>query len=391
MLNMMNISHGMILNKKKIVFLTGTRADFGKIKPLIQVLQKKERFETHIFVTGMHMNYTYGYTAQEVGKCGFENIFQYINHEDSSHMDQTLAKTIEGFSYYINELKPDLVVVHGDRVEAMAGAIVGSLNNILVAHIEGGELSGTIDELIRHAVSKMSHLHLVANEEAAKRLEQLGERKENIFVIGSPDLDIMVSDTLPSIEKVKNYYEIPFKKYAIFMYHPVTTDLATLKDDVREVVDALLTSTQHYVVIYPNNDAGSDVILEEFKRLKNSERFKIFPSLRFEKFLTLMRHAQFMIGNSSAGIREAPFYDLSSINIGNRQKNRSSAKSIIHVENNKDEILSAIDSVLAKRHSENRVGDHEFGEGNSASHFLEILQEESFWNTAHQKQFQDKN
>ncbi len=126
--------------KKKIVFLTGTRADFGKIKPLIQILQGNEAFEIHVFVTGMHMNHKYGYTAQEVSKCGFENIFQFINHEDSSHMDQTLAKTIEGFSYYINEVEPDLVVVHGDRVEAMAGAIVGSLNNILVAHIEGGEL-----------------------------------------------------------------------------------------------------------------------------------------------------------------------------------------------------------------------------------------------------------
>ncbi|HID25607.1 MAG TPA: UDP-N-acetylglucosamine 2-epimerase (hydrolyzing) [Thermoplasmata archaeon] len=215
----MNTWYGVILNKKKIVFLTGTRADFGKIKPLIQVLQGNEVFEIHIFVTGMHMNHKYGYTAQEVSKCGFKNIFQFINHEDSSHMDQTLAKTIEGFSYYINELQPDLIVVHGDRVEAMAGAIVGSLNNILVAHIEGGELSGTIDELIRHAVSKMSHLHLVANNEAAKRLEQLGEHKESVFVIGSPDLDIMTSDTLPSIESVKNFYEIPFESYAIVYWH----------------------------------------------------------------------------------------------------------------------------------------------------------------------------
>ncbi len=377
--------------KKKIVFLTGTRADFGKIKPLIQILQGNEAFEIHVFVTGMHMNHKYGYTAQEVSKCGFENIFEFINHEDSSHMDQTLAKTIEGFSYYINEVEPDLVVVHGDRVEAMAGAIVGSLNNILVAHIEGGELSGTIDELIRHAVSKMSHLHLVANDEAAKRLEQLGELKKSIFTIGSPDLDIMSSDTLPSIESVKNYYEIPFEKYAILMFHPVTTELQRLTTDVTALIDAVLESGQNYVVIYPNNDSGSDIILEEFKRLENSERFRVFPSLRFEKFLTLMKHAKFMIGNSSAGIREAPFYALPSINIGNRQKNRSSAKSIIHIQNNKDEILSAIELLLTKDRSEHELDVHEFGTGNSAAHFLEILQQESFWNTAHQKQFQDKH
>ena len=378
------------MNKKKIVFLTGTRADFGKIKPLIQILQGHKAFETYIFVTGMHMNHKYGYTAQEVGKCGFENIFQFINHEDTSHMDQTLAKTIEGFSYYINELQPDLIVVHGDRVEAMAGAIVGSLNNILVAHIEGGELSGTIDELIRHAVSKMSHLHLVANNEAAKRLEQLGEIQESIFVIGSPDLDIMTSDTLPSLESAKSYYEIPFESYAILMFHPVTTELNSLEDDVTALVDAVLESGENYVVIYPNNDSGSDTILKAFKRLENSERFRIFPSLRFEKFLTLMKHASFMIGNSSAGIREAPFYGLPSINVGNRQKNRSNAKSIVHVENSKEQILQAIQEVAKEKRTFEISDEHEFGSGNSAEHFLEILKEETFWQTSHQKQFQDK-
>ncbi len=237
----------------------------------------------------------------------------------------------------------------------------------------------------------MSHLHLVANDEAAKRLEQLGELKKSIFTIGSPDLDIMSSDTLPSIESVKNYYEIPFEKYAILMFHPVTTELQRLTTDVTALIDAVLESGQNYVVIYPNNDSGSDIILEEFKRLENSERFRVFPSLRFEKFLTLMKHAKFMIGNSSAGIREAPFYALPSINIGNRQKNRSSAKSIIHIQNNKDEILSAIELLLTKDRSEHELDVHEFGTGNSAAHFLEILQQESFWNTAHQKQFQDKH
>ena len=387
---MMNIYVGATLNKKKIVFLTGTRADFGKIKPLIQILQGHEVFETYIFVTGMHMNYKYGYTAKEIDKCGFQNIFQFINHEDTAHMDKTLAKTIEGFSYYINELQPDLIVVHGDRVEAMAGAIVGSLNNILVAHIEGGELSGTIDELIRHAVSKMSHLHLVANDEAAKRLEQLGEIKESIFVIGSPDLDVMTSDSLPSIEKAKKYYEIPFDSYAILMFHPVTTELETLEADVTALLDAVLESGENYVVIYPNNDSGSDVVLNAYKHFENHEKFRVFPSLRFEKFLTLMKHARFMIGNSSAGIREAPFYGLPSINVGNRQKNRSNAKSIMHVENSKKEILNAITEVSSIEYSVETTDDHEFGSGNSAEHFLEILHEETFWQTSHQKQFQDK-
>ncbi len=381
---------GVILSKKKIVFLTGTRADFGKIKPLIQILQGSEVFETHVFVTGMHMNKKYGFTAVEIDKCGFENVFQFINHEDSSHMDQTLAKTIEGFSYYINEIEPDLVVVHGDRVEAMAGAIVGSLNNILVAHIEGGELSGTIDELIRHAVSKMSHLHLVANEEAAKRLVQLGERRESVFVIGSPDLDIMRSTALPSIERVRSYYDIPFEPFVILMYHPVTTEVGALSEHIKAVVDAVLASEKNYIVIYPNNDTGTEIILNEYKRFEGLERIRVFPSLRFEKFLTLMKHAEFMLGNSSAGIREAPFYGLPSINIGNRQKNRSTDENIVHVENGKESILNAIAHVSHKDHTMVQMEENSFGKGNSAEHFLEILQEASFWQTSHQKQFQDQ-
>jgi len=376
-----------MLNKKKVVFLTGTRADFGKIKPLIQVLEEVDLFETHIFVTGMHMNHKYGYTAQEVHKCGFENIFQFINHDDTSRMDQILAKTIEGFSCYVNELNPDLIVVHGDRVEAMAGAIVGSLNNILVAHIEGGELSGTIDELIRHAISKMSHLHLVANEEAAKRLKQLGEKKENIFVIGSPDLDIMNSKTLPSIEEVKSYYEIPFDVFAILMYHPVTTELKTLQNDIKEVVDAVLESKLNYVVIFPNNDTGSEVILQEYQRFEGMQNIRVFPSLRFEKFLTLMENSLFIMGNSSAGVREAPYYALPSINIGSRQQNRGSSESIVHVTNNKEDILEAMKTVLENKYVVPKT--LHFGDGKSAEHFLAILQEASLWQTTHQKQFQD--
>mgnify|MGYP003536605101 CR=1 FL=1 len=143
---------------KKIVFLTGTRADFGKLKSLMSISQNSKDFDVHLFVTGMHMNSLYGYTVDEIEKAGFKNIYKYINHDSIEYMDRTLAKTIEGFSQFIKQISPDLIIVHGDRVEALAGAIVGSLNNILVAHIEGGEVSGTIDELIRHSVTKMSHM-----------------------------------------------------------------------------------------------------------------------------------------------------------------------------------------------------------------------------------------
>ena len=154
---------------KKILFLSGTRADFGKLKSLIKIVQNSDEFESHVFVTGMHMNSLYGKTVDEIYKSKIENITTFINYDKDEFMDITLANTIVGFSEYIKSLNPDLIVVHGDRVEALAGAISGSINNYLVAHIEGGEVSGTIDELIRHSVSKMSHIHLVANNEAKNR------------------------------------------------------------------------------------------------------------------------------------------------------------------------------------------------------------------------------
>jgi len=378
------------LNKKRIVFLTGTRADFGKLKSLIRITQNSELFEVHIFATGMHMNSKYGKTVNEILKSGFKNVYMYINHDEIDHMDRTLAKTIDGFSHYIAEISPDLIVVHGDRVEALAGAIVGSLNNILVAHIEGGEVSGTIDELIRHSVSKLSHIHLVSNEEAKKRLIQMGERAESISVIGSPDMDVMFSETLPSIEEVKKYYEIPFDHFAIAMYHPVTTEIDSARKNAANFVDALIASDENYVVIHPNNDIGSDKILEQYDRLNGLERFRVFPSLRFEYFLSLLKHADFIIGNSSAGIREAPEYGIPTVDIGSRQSNRANIDSIIHCGYAMDEILDAIakvGSVTFSGHFENR---HFFGEGKSDRMFFELLNQELFWKTSKQKQFQDK-
>ncbi len=373
--------------RKKIVFLTGTRADFGKLKSLIKITQENAIFDVQIFATGMHLDEKYGFTVNEIYKSGFQNIYTFKNHAGAEFMDRTLAKTITGFSEYIATQKPDLIVVHGDRVEALAGAIVGSLNNILVSHIEGGEISGTIDELIRHSVSKLSHLHLVSNEEAKGRLIQMGELESSIYVIGSPDLDLMNPSSLPSLKTVKEYYEIPFKEYAIVMFHPVTTDYKNIKESVKALVGALLKSGENYVVIYPNNDLGTEEILEEYKRLKNNTRFKIYPSLRFEYFLRLLKETKFIIGNSSAGVREAPYYKIPTIDIGTRQHNRGQANSIKNVAYNSAEILSAIHNISSKK--QEIIDVTEFGEGNSNALFLHLLESDSIWKVNCQKQFQD--
>jgi UDP-N-acetylglucosamine 2-epimerase (hydrolysing) len=370
---------------RKIVFLTGTRADFGKIKALIEGVEKHAEFEPFVFVTGMHLLHEYGYTLIEVERCGFKNIFTFHNHTDEATMDLTLAKTINGFSEYIKSVNPDLIVVHGDRVEVLAGAIVGSLNNILVAHIEGGELSGTIDELIRHSVTKLSHVHYTSNEEAKKRLLQMGELDTSIFTIGSPDIDIMFSDRLPSLKVVKSYYEIEFESYGLAMYHPVTTEIDTIEVYANHFVDALIDSDKNFVVIYPNNDLGSKHILKAYDKLKNNSRFKVFPSVRFEYFLTLLKNAEFMIGNSSAGIREAPYYGVPTINVGTRQLNRATSSEVVNVVCNKMKIIEALSHISSKTVDY----DYDFGKGDSTKLFIDSLEAKELWEINHQKQFRD--
>lgn len=371
---------------KKILFLTGTRADFGKLKSLIKAVEEEPGFDYSIFVTGMHTLSRYGYTVDEVHKAGFRNIHVLMNQITGEPMDLVLANTIGGLSRYVSEYAPDLIVVHGDRVEAMAGAIVGALNNILVAHIEGGEVSGTIDGLIRHSVSKLSHLHFVANDEAAERLKQLGEDPKTVYVIGSPDIDLMVSPDLPSLEEVKRYYEIDFPDYAIMLFHPVTTEQEIIRKQVEELVDAVLASGLNYVVIFPNNDLGCEDIFKAYRRLEGNDRFRIFPSLRFEYFLTLLKNAQFIIGNSSAGVREAPVYGLPCINVGTRQQDRYLHPSIINADGEKQVIGKAIRKVLTAKRAD---GSFHFGRGESWKCFVEALRRDELWRTPQQKQFYD--
>ncbi len=373
------------MDKKKVVFLTGTRADFGKLKPLIEIVHHNLVYDVHLFATGMHMSKKYGLTVDEIVRCGYSNIYRYINHHDSDTMDIVLAKTVSGFSDYIKEIKPDLIVVHGDRVEALAGSITGALNNILVGHIEGGEVSGTIDELIRHSVSKMSHVHFVANEGARRRLVQMGEDPTSVYVIGSPDIDIMQSGTLPTLASVQDHYGIPFSDYGILLFHPVTTEQDSLGEYAQNLVAATIASQLNYVVIFPNNDSGTQLILDAFSRFSGLPQFRVFPSMRFESFLVLMEHAQLIVGNSSAGIREAPVYGVPTVNIGTRQNRRISADSIIDCDYSKEAIIDAI----SRAQHLIRTPCSYFGDGKSASRFGEILATSTFWEIPKQKYFID--
>lgn len=303
-------------------------------------------------------------------------------------MDLVLANTINGFSRYIRELEPDMIIIHGDRVEALAGAISGAINNILVAHIEGGELTGTIDESIRHSISKLAHIHFVSNIDAKNRLIQLGESEKSIFVIGSPDIDIILKEPSMSIEEIKLRYEIEFEKYGILMYHPVTTEIDSLRNQIQSLVNAIIESQKNYIVINPNNDYGYKIILEEYKKFDGMKNIKKYPSIRFEFFIELLKNAEFIIGNSSSGIHEAPVIGIPSINIGTRQKNRFFHETILNSKIDKVDIMRKIQEV-SKMNKFNKT--FYFGEGKSEDLFIKILNENNIWKISRQKVFNDIN
>lgn len=381
----MTVSNQREFEMKKIVFLTGTRADFGKLKSLMRNIEDDMDFELHVITTGMHMMKTYGSTYREVEREKYKHNYFVANQHFGEPMCSVLGNTISLVSRITHEIDPDLIVVHGDRLEALAGATVGALQSRLVCHVEGGERSGTVDELIRHSVSKLAHIHMVANEEAKKRLMQMGEAEGSIYIIGSPDLDVMNSNKLPSLEEVKKKYDIDFNSYAVSMFHPVTTEESRISEYAENYYNALQVSGDNFVSIYPNNDSGSAEIIARLIKI-SGEKIKSYPSIRFEYFLVLLKHANYVIGNSSAGIREAPFYGVPTVNVGTRQSDRYMGASIVNADYTSESIL---ESIKAAKVQSDISSCKWFGDGDSTQKFAVAVRSQEFWERPVQKRFVD--
>ena len=373
------------MSKKKIIFVTSTRADYGKLKSIILKLQKDKKMIVKVFVTGSHNMNLYAKTVEEIKKDKIKNLNIFKNQGLSTSMSKILINTIRGFSNYIEKEKPTLVILHGDRVEPLACAISSLLLNIKIAHVEGGEVSGTVDEMLRHAISKLSHIHFVSNKIAKNRLLQMGEDKKSIFVVGSPDVDLILSKNLPDLDTVRKRYGINYDKYAISILHPVTTNIENVKIESKNYFEALKQTKTNYVVIYPNNDLGSNYIFDQIRELKKKPNFSVLPSLRFEFFLTLLKNSSFIIGNSSCGIMEAPYYGVPTINVGNRQKNRLKSKSLININFTKKKIITAIK--FAQQHKIPKL--KYFGNGKSSLKINKIINSKKFWDVQLQKGFID--
>ncbi|MBQ3034568.1 MAG: UDP-N-acetylglucosamine 2-epimerase (hydrolyzing) [Alphaproteobacteria bacterium] len=303
-----------------ISFISGTRADYGKIKPYIDFLCNQENKKVFVFTTGMNMLKKYGSTYKFIKsdlkkKC-------IIRVDKKFKRSSTALETAHILKTYDNHLKKDkidFVFVHGDRPEVLAAAQAAVFNNIPVCHIEAGDFSGSVDELIRHATSKLSHRFLVADEMAKQTLLQMGEKEDSIFITGNSSLAFKIEDPTKKELSLLNSY----KNYGVLIYHPVTTlDKKILKEEIDSLMSALDKSEKDYVVILPNNDLGSEIILKTYQKYATNEKFHFIKSFSFNAFNYLLKNADFLIGNSSCGIKEAPFYQVPVIDIGCRQNNR---------------------------------------------------------------------
>jgi UDP-N-acetylglucosamine 2-epimerase (hydrolysing) len=373
-----------LISGKRLLFVTGTRADYGKLEPLAKAAQEAG-FHITFFITGMHMMKRYGETRLEVKRFANANFIEFVNQRDGDEQDFILSKTILGFSDFVHEHMPDLVVIHGDRVEALAVSIVCAMRYIRSAHIEGGEVSGTIDESIRHCNTKFCATHFVSSESAKARVLALGESQSRVFKIGSPELDTHALSSGVSIEEVKKRYEIPFDEYGIAVFHPVTSERDTIGNQARSLFGALEASGRNFVVISPNNDPGTEEIFNVLQKLP-VKCFRIIPSMRFNYFSELMKHAAVMVGNSSAGVREAPFLGLPSLDVGTRQNSRAEAGTIRTCSASD---IKAIHNFLNSMWQLRFPSDMSFGGGDAAKRFIETIGHKWYWEMPLQKGFVD--
>ncbi len=369
---------------RHLLFLTGTRADFGKLEPLAVAARNAGHLVT-FFVTGMHLMDRYGLTANEVRRVPGVQVQEYANQAEGDPQDLILARTVTGFSDFARQIRPDLIVLHGDRIEALAGALVAATNYIRSAHVEGGEVSGTIDEVFRHCNTKLCTHHFVSSLAAGRRVRALGEPEATIHVIGSPELDFHARPSGVTLDEVRARYAIPFADFGIATFHPVTSEQDTIGRQAEQLFAALAESGRCFVTIAPNNDPGSRAIFQTLEALPK-ERFRLLPSMRFAHFSELMKNAACMVGNSSAGVREAPFLGLPSLDIGSRQTNRSDAPSVIACEAGD---RAAILTFLATHWGRQAASHDGFGQGSAAERFVALLGRPDFWAVSLQKSFHD--
>ena len=355
---------------RKIFIITERRADYSRFKPILKLIDKDPELDYVLTVTGAHLKKDLGHTIDEILKDNFKvhyKINMFENDQDSGGaMIRSFSKVAHELTFILEESKPDIILSGFDIGANMAVAITGAHMNIPVGHIQGGEVTGTIDESIRHAMTKFSHFHLASNKDATDRLIKMGEKPEYVFDVGCPSIDAILNvEDDPEILKKYNLKS----DYFILIQHPVTTEFSENKKNIIETINALKEfKNQDTLIILPNNDAGYSQIVEQL----NSTNFKTVESLGLSDYINLLKRAHLLIGNSSSGIHEASSFNIPVINIGTRQAGRLRPKNVIDVDYSKEKICEAIKKGLLMKLT-NSSFINPYGDGKSSQRIVEIL------------------
>lgn len=337
---------------RRICYISGTRADFGLMRSTLQILRDHLELDLSVIVTGMHLSQAYGHTADEIEAAGLRIATRVpvpLEPATGATMARNLGTMVTAFTDALESERPDVVLLLGDRGEMLAGALAAIHLNIPVAHIHGGERSGTVDEPVRHAISKLSHLHFTATQEAADRLVRMGENAANVHVTGAPGLDGLVDAELPDLTEVTRLHGLdPERRFALMVYHPVLQEAATAPEDARRILKGLTDAGLQVLALMPNADAGSDGVRAVLTEAKGTPDITVRTHLARPAFIAAMAHADLMIGNSSAGIIEAASFGTPVLNVGPRQNLRERNANVRDVEATEAALAAGIADLLAK-------------------------------------------
>lgn len=364
--------------KKKIFIVTERRADFSRFKPIIKLIEKDKSLRYDLVVTGIHLNKSFGYTKKEILDEKFKifnefKIFDKNYHikNDGSAMSEALGKVFINLPKIIEKSKPDIILSGFDIAANFALAVCGAHMNIPVAHIQGGEVSGTIDESLRHAMSKFSNFHFTATKETKNRLIKMGEIKKNIFVVGCPSIDALKMEQEEESKIIKKKFNIDIlKDYILIIQHPVTTEIKDVHKQFVETLEALRKIQIQKLFVFPNNDAGSTKIINLIKRKK----FNHCQTLSLKEYKTLLKNSKALVGNSSSGIHEAATYKIPVLNIGTRQEGRTKSINVVNAKYDRIEIYNSLQKILKQNFKKKlRNLKNLYGDGNSSKKIIKII------------------
>lgn len=370
------------MKKRKIAVVSEARATYGYIRRLMHLIERSERLELQLIVTGMHLLKEYGFSVDEIVRDGFTpaaRVDMYVGGDSPTTWAKSLGVEIQGLAQTFDMLKPDLLLVAGDRAEILAATVTAAYMNIPVAHIQSGDLSGHIDGSARHAITKLAHLHLPSCADSAERVRKLGEEPWRIFNVGAPQLDDVVHGTKLSRDELTGRFGLDFgKPVLLVIQHPVLAEVHLARKQIEETMAAVQDSGHQAIVIYPNVDAAGREIISVIERHRNDPAIRAFRNLDREVFLSLLGAVSVLIGNSSVGILEAPSFKLPALDIGSRQTGRMRACNVITVpEFERDLIRKAIDRALVDREYRSMLETcvNPYGDGNSSERICRILED----------------